>query len=102
MPDIARTGLTGGKRIVVLAEAHNIPYSPHIGGGWILSRGATVQLAAATLNFTIMENPVEPLEWLNALLKEPLICKDGHFELPERPGLGVEIDEEKLRGYICE
>jgi len=31
------------------------------------------------------------------VLKEPLVMRDGYLELPTGPGLGVEIDEEKLR-----
>jgi galactonate dehydratase len=33
------------------------------------------------------------------LLKESLMVKDGYLPLPERPGLGIELNEEALRHY---
>ncbi|MDP9371063.1 MAG: hypothetical protein M3Q65_01115, partial [Chloroflexota bacterium] len=30
------------------------------------------------------------------VLREPWAVREGHLEVPERPGLGVELDEEAL------
>jgi muconate cycloisomerase len=35
-----------------------------------------------------------------SILKEPLVAKDGYMKVPTGPGLGVEIDEEKLRKHV--
>ncbi|MCZ6677180.1 MAG: hypothetical protein O7E52_08010 [Candidatus Poribacteria bacterium] len=34
-----------------------------------------------------------------ALLAEPLVVKDGHTKVPERPGLGVELDMDAVERY---
>jgi len=100
MPDIARTGLTEGKRISALAQAFNVPISPHIGGGAIISIAATVQYSAGIPNFLIQEHFAGPkLRIVNELLREPLAYRDGYLEMPKGPGLGVEVDEEALARY---
>jgi len=35
----------------------------------------------------------------NAILKTPFRVENGYFYVPQEPGLGIEIDEEKLRRY---
>jgi galactonate dehydratase len=35
----------------------------------------------------------------NRFLRTPLVCDQGHFELPAGPGLGIELDEDALRAY---
>jgi L-alanine-DL-glutamate epimerase-like enolase superfamily enzyme len=32
----------------------------------------------------------------NHMLKAPLVCKGGYFELPDGPGLGIELNEDEL------
>lgn len=101
LPDLARAGLTGGRRIAHVAETFDIPLAPAVGAGNVLSTAAQVQLAAGILNFTIMEHFEERYVWSsNLLLKEPLVREGSHMIVPDRPGLGVEIDEEKLAAYI--
>ena len=36
------------------------------------------------------------------ILKEPFQVVDGHIALPTKPGLGIEIDENKLANYITD
>jgi len=36
------------------------------------------------------------------VLKEPIPFADGHFEVPDGPGLGIEVDEAKVRRYSLE
>ncbi len=96
MPDIGRTGLTEGKRIAVLADTYNIPVSPHVGGGGLLSIAATIQLSAAIPNFLVMEHGHEsyPTRCRYALeAPEPV---DGAFPVTDEPGLGVRIDDAAL------
>ncbi len=99
MPDIGRTGLTEGKRIAVLAETYNIPVSPHIGGGGLLSIAATVQLSAAIPNFLVMEHGHESYPTRCRYAVEAPQPVDGAFPVTERPGLGVRIDDEALERF---
>lgn len=99
MPDIARTGLTEGKRIAALCDAYNLPVAPHVGGGGILAVAATIQYSAAIPNFQIMEHSHGAQKNKGRIAKvypEPV---DGHFPLDDTPGLGVEIDEEAVREF---
>ncbi|MBV7336410.1 mandelate racemase/muconate lactonizing enzyme family protein [Chloroflexi bacterium TSY] len=100
LPDLARAGLTGGRRIAHLAETFDIPLAPAVGAGNVLSTAAQLQLSAGILNFIIMEHFEESFQWKSDLiLKESLQRVGSYMELPNRPGLGVEIDEDKLRQY---
>lgn len=37
-------------------------------------------------------------ELRNALCTHPVVCRDGYFELSDRPGLGTELNLEALAG----
>ena len=99
MPDIARTGLSEGKRIAALCDAFNLPIAPHVGGGGILSVAASIHYALAIPNFQILEHSHRAHEVKGRIATaypEPVA---GVFELPTAPGLGVEIDEEAVRAH---
>ena len=96
MPDIGRTGLTEGKRIAVLADTHNIPVSPHVGGGGLLSIAATIQLSAAIPNFLVMEHGHESYSTKCRIAMEAPHPSGGAFPVTDEPGLGVRIDDEML------
>ena len=100
MPDIARTGLTEGKRIASLADTYNIPVTPHIGGGGILSIAATIQFSAAIPNFLIMEHSPDAYEMKGQITSRKPIVQDGAFVLDDTPGIGVTIDPEALEAYV--
>ena len=99
MPDIARTGLTEGKRIASLADTYNIPVTPHIGGGGILSIAATVQFSATIPNFLIMEHSPEAYQSKGRITTRKPIIEDGAFVIDDVPGLGVSIDTETLEAF---
>ena len=96
MPDIGRTGLTEGKRIAILADTYNIPFSPHIGGAGILAIAASIQLSAAIPNFIIMEH--SPGAYANKcrITRRVPQPADGAFILDDTPGLGVDVDDRML------
>jgi D-galactarolactone cycloisomerase len=98
-PDImVADGVTGFREIAALANAHHKRLIPHHGGG---NLGTIAQLhaiaswphapwieilhdppvAAYTNGFAIMQNP-------------PLVDKEGYLNLPQGPGLGVEINKD--------
>lgn len=99
MPDIARTGLSEGKRIAALCDSSNLPIAPHVGGGGILSVAATIHYSLAIPNFQIMEHGHEALAWKGAIARSYPIPQDGRFALPQEPGLSVEIDEAAVARY---
>jgi muconate cycloisomerase len=38
-------------------------------------------------------------KYLDDIIKEPFAYKDGHLIVPDGPGLGIEVDEQKLEKY---
>lgn len=99
MPDIARTGLSEGKRIAALCDSFNLPIAPHVGGGGILSVAATIHYSLAIPNFQIMEHGHESLAWKGTIAQSYPIPQDGRFAAPLEPGLGVTIDEDAVASY---
>ncbi|MEM7133782.1 MAG: mandelate racemase/muconate lactonizing enzyme family protein [Chloroflexota bacterium] len=99
MPDIARTGLSEGKRIAALCDTYNLPIAPHIGGGGILAVAASIHYSAAIPNFQILEHSHHAhttKAQIATLYPEPL---NGCFLLDDVPGLGIEIDEERVKKF---
>ena len=99
MPDIARTGLSEGKRIAALCDSFNLPIAPHVGGGGILAVAASIHYSAAIPNFQILEHSHKAnanKARVTSQFPEPV---DGAFPLDDQPGLGVTIDEEAVARY---
>ncbi len=99
MPDIARTGLSEGKRISALCDSFNLPVAPHIGGGGILAVAASIHYSLAIPNFQIMEHSHKAHAVKGSIAHsypEPI---DSAFALPTMPGLGVEIDEDAVQKW---
>jgi len=103
-PDVTFSGgLSVGKKIAAMAEAANVVYNPHT---WTNGIGlaANLQLMGAIPNCTYCEYPFDPPGWVpegrDAMLKEPIrVDADGYITIPSGPGLGVEIDMEKVLAH---
>jgi D-galactarolactone cycloisomerase len=94
-------GIDEAKKIAAMASAHTIPFSPHCSD--VIGTAASIHVSATISNFIIMEYTRVPPEWLwEDLLTEPLEFKNGYLELPKRPGLGIEINENVLEKYKIE
>jgi galactonate dehydratase len=42
---------------------------------------------------------LKDVPWRDACLSHPLPIRNGHFELPDRPGLGFDVNEDVLRAH---
>src|SRR5579883_242472 len=94
-PDLCHAGgITECKKIAAMAEAYYIQVAPHSPQGPV-STAAAAHLAMAIPNFQILEY-VHSQPWRDRVLKEPWPVKAGHLVVPERPGLGVELDEDAI------
>ncbi len=99
-PDLGSCGgFTGARQIAALAEAHYVLLAPHVWGGPIIT-AAAVQLDAAIPNFLIQESIHKSGLFFDEILKEPFVWEGGDLLLPDRPGLGFELDEAKLEPYV--
>ena len=85
-------GITAGKKIAALAEAKSIYIIPHNPLGPI-STAACLQLDACIPNFEIQEYPVDDEGHcrLDKEMKQPFVIKNGYIQIPDGPGLGIEL-----------
>jgi len=98
-PDLGSCGgISAGRQISALAEAYYVLMAPHVWGGPIIT-AAALQLDAAIPNFLIQESIHKSGLFFDEILKEPFVWDAGDLLLPERPGLGFELDEKKLERY---
>jgi L-alanine-DL-glutamate epimerase-like enolase superfamily enzyme len=96
-PDVVKcAGITEMKKIAVLAETYNKGFVPH-------QTQPTIGTAANLHCIAALQWAIRPQEYtgqrpeLDALFPEPLVFQDGDLLVPERPGLGLELDDAKLR-----
>jgi galactonate dehydratase len=98
-PDVCYAGgITELRLIAGMAEAYYVPIAPHNPQG-PCSLAASCQIAASIPNFLIQEGGTNTYE---NLLKVPFKADNGFLPLPTDPGLGIEIDEDKLMAQVGE
>ncbi len=100
LPDISRAnGLTECRKIAMLADIYNVKLCPHNSVCSAVHHAASLQLCAAIPNFLIYEfwsgyNPIADI------VTAPLAPENGYLRVPTGPGLGIEIDEDKLNRLV--
>lgn len=96
-PDIGRTGLTEGMRIVQLARTFGKRVGPHLSTGLGVCIAASLHLAAAAPNLWLLEFQPTTVAVANRLLEEPLEYSANTMQVPDGPGLGVQINEDLIK-----
>ena len=81
-----------------VCEAAGIHVGMHSGGELGLTQAAYIQIAASMPNATIALDTIYQ-HHADDVLKERIIFKDGKADVPTAPGLGVEVDLDKLETY---
>jgi L-alanine-DL-glutamate epimerase-like enolase superfamily enzyme len=99
-PDLAWSGgFSECRRIAALAQAHHRMVAPHAFASAV-NLVAALHFAAAAPNALVLEWDQNPNAIRDELLKEPLkLENDGTVKLPERPGLGIELDRAAIERY---
>ena len=97
-------GILECRKISALAEAANRQCVLHTGGMGGLWVAANLQVTGAIPNCDYFEYLMEPPVWTpevrDAFLKEPIrISADGYVDIPDGPGLGVQVNEEAIARY---
>ena len=95
----SRTGIYDSMRILHLAEAYGLPC-------WVGSQGvsgvgalASAHFAAAFRNIPFPADLTAFLRQEDDLLDPPLEVREGKIQVPDGPGVGVRISEQKLKRY---
>ncbi len=99
-PDIGRTSISDFIRQRDLAYDHNIPVTPHMGNGVSVFQAATLQCAAVSSPELLQEFQGGLSNLLQDASDTSWHIQDGAFQLPDRPGIGVTIDEDGIEPYI--
>ena len=99
-PDICNTGgILEISQIAAMAQPHYIGVSPHSYNSTSVGLAAGVQASANMPNFLIYEYFVNVEEACRSFTSGYLDPHNSYIELPTAPGLGIEIDEEKLAQF---
>jgi L-alanine-DL-glutamate epimerase-like enolase superfamily enzyme len=100
MPDVARTGgINELRKIAAAADTYYIPVAPHNMVGPIATI-ASVHVCANIPNFLLLEFQLGDVPWRDSVLDLPIPIKDGSIEVPDRPGLGVNINKNELGMHL--
>ncbi|MBI4220072.1 MAG: hypothetical protein HY682_08030 [Chloroflexi bacterium] len=91
-------GLTTAKRIADYAELRNISVCPH---AWLsdLLSATSLHLNAYLKESLFLEFNVSAGPLVRELCQNPMELKDGYLDVPQGPGLGVEVNEQTIARY---
>jgi galactonate dehydratase len=101
MPDLAKAGgMMEGKRIADIADAFYVPVAPHNVSS-PLGMMAACHVMAAVANFLVLEFHGRDIPWWEDLCDgdKPFI-RDGWMAVSDRPGIGVELNDEVARSLL--
>jgi len=99
-PDVCSCGgVLELKEIAAMAEPYYVAVSPHNYNSTSIGLAATVQAAATMPNFIITEYFVNFATTSALISGNTLTPENGYIDLPDRPGLGVDLDEQALGEY---
>ncbi|MFQ6095213.1 MAG: mandelate racemase/muconate lactonizing enzyme family protein [Candidatus Bathyarchaeia archaeon] len=103
---IGNIGITGIRKLAVIADSLGKYVVPHVsdGGNHPLFLAATLQALGTIKNCPFLEYTLEPPslvpEYLQVIVKEPiLIDREGLVQIPQKPGIGIELDEQSIAKY---
>lgn len=102
-PDLSHAGgISEVKRIATMAEAYDVALAPHCPLGAI-SLASALQVDFSSINAVIQETSLgihynESADLLDYMADTSVFdVKEGFVEPPTQPGLGITIDEDKVR-----
>jgi L-alanine-DL-glutamate epimerase-like enolase superfamily enzyme len=101
-PDLATAGgILETKKIGDAAQGFGVAMAMHFAGTPV-SCMASVHCAAATENFLVLENHSVDVPWWSDLVEgiEKPIVDRGYIKVPEKPGLGITLNEEVVKQHL--
>ncbi len=100
--DVRNTGgLLESKKIADLADLFYLPLAAHDTGS-VICNIATVHWAASVRDFLAAETVIGLGNWMDdVILHDGPIVKDGHIEVPTKPGLGIELNKDVVKANLA-
>jgi L-alanine-DL-glutamate epimerase-like enolase superfamily enzyme len=101
-PDLRNSGgFLETKRIADLADVYGLPVGTHNTGGQ-LNTWATCQWAGSIRDFIACETITGKGDWMDKVLQiEGTYIEDGFVPITNKPGLGVELNPDTVRGHLA-
>ncbi len=101
-PDLRNSGgFLETKRIADFAEVYNLPMATHNTGSQLCT-WATVNWAATIRDYIACETVTGKGDWMDQVLQlDGPYIKDGFITLPEKPGLGVDLNPDVVRAHLA-
>lgn len=101
-PDVSHCGgILAMKKMAAMAENYYLSIAPHNPSGPI-ANAASLQLAGNLSNFYILEIMLTDVSWRPELTNEEIVFKKGYIDISQKPGLGIDINEEACLKYPYE
>lgn len=101
-PEPLFLGLWQTRAVASMADAHLGVVAPHNAQGPVCS-AISLQLGACIPNFYVQESFDEFNDgWTSEIVDHPIRQVNGYVEVNDRPGLGIELDWERLDQYPYE
>ena len=99
-PDVIWTGgITETRKVAALAQAFHLPVIPHVFSSGV-STIANLHLIASLPNGGLLEFDQNPNPLRSELFEDPIVVDErGRVRLPDRPGLGVTLNQETIDRY---
>ena len=102
-------GITACKHIAAMAQANGVKVNPHVWGSAV-AQAASLQILAAlpvTHYRLFQDDPVLEFDtsshpFRNDLVANPLSMKNGRVDIPQQPGLGLQINRDVIERYSSE
>ena len=105
-PDILNVGgLSEMARVYEMAVVHNkpvMPHSPSVGANSMASLHLYSTITNAVSPHEFSEEFTGPAEEVSKLYQEPILPVNGSISIPDRPGLGLEIDQKAFQSMLDE
>ena len=100
--DVRNTGgLLESKKIADLADMNLIPMCAHDSGS-VVNNYATLQWACAVRDFLAAETMIGRGDWMDdVVVHDGPIFKDGYMTLPDKPGLGIELNPDVVKAHLA-
>mgnify|MGYP003307892415 CR=1 FL=1 len=98
-PDSSHAGgITAMKQIAAICDAHHIPFCAHNPSGPV-ANAVTLALGVSTPGYCIHETLFDDVPWRKDVIDEDVRFSEGLMYPSDRPGLGIELNEEAAAAY---
>ncbi|RJS94574.1 mandelate racemase/muconate lactonizing enzyme family protein [Candidatus Bathyarchaeota archaeon] len=104
-PDMAtHGGIMENKKLAWLADLYGLSIAPHFAGSPVSMMANIHAATAMPSNLIAVEFHAVGVPWWEDLVKgiEKPIIKDGYIKVPDKPGLGIELNEKTARKHLAE